>query len=94
VYKYFSCARKVFLNTFQVSPAPERYQISVYIEILLRRRRSLGSIQKHFSGAGEVLIYTYLAPERPEKLEKSEKYLYVPPQWFWSCINVKIRLFE
>ena len=27
------------------------------------------------SGAGEVFIYTYLAPERPEK---PEKYLYTP----------------
>src|SRR6218665_3665079 len=36
------------------------------------------SIFTHFSGAGEVLIYTYLAPERPEKPEKPEKYLYIP----------------
>jgi len=35
VYKYFSGAEKVFLNTSQASPAPERYQISIYIEILL-----------------------------------------------------------
>src|SRR6218665_1285588 len=32
-------------------------------------------IYTHFSGSGEVLIYTYLAPER---LEKPEKYLYTP----------------
>ena len=39
-----------------------------------RRRRS---IYTHFSGAGEVLIYTYtyMAPERPGK---PEKYLYTP----------------
>jgi len=37
-----------------------------------RRRRS---IYTHFYGAGEVLIYTYLAPKRPEK---PEKYLYTP----------------
>jgi len=76
VYKYFSGAGKVFSNTSQASPAPEGYQISIYIEILLRRRRSLESIYTHFSGAGEVLIYTNLAPERPEKPEKPEKYLY------------------
>ena len=47
VYKYFSGAGKVYINTFQASPAPERYQISTYIEILI-----------HLSGAGEVFIYT------------------------------------
>ena len=45
-------------------PTPERYQISIYIEILLRRRRSLGSIWKHLSGAGEVFIHTFPAPEK------------------------------
>jgi len=25
-----------------------------------------------------VLIYTYLAPERPENREKPKKYLYIP----------------
>ena len=77
---FVSGAGKVSLNTSEASPAPERYQISIYIETLLRRRRSLGSILKTpFRGRisihthGEVLIYTYLAPERPEK---PEKYLY------------------
>ena len=28
MYKYFSSAGKVFLNTSKASPAPERYQIS------------------------------------------------------------------
>jgi len=78
VYKYFS--GKVFLNTFQASPSPEKYQISIesarevfkytspapekpgkYLITPFRRRRS---IYTHFSGAGEVLMYTYLAPER------------------------------
>src|SRR6218665_1234077 len=52
----------------------------------MRRRRS---IYTHFSGAGEVLIYIYLAPERPEK------YLYTPilsfilfttMQMFWAIM--------
>jgi len=69
----------VYLNT---SPAPDKYYLSdtspapeklvKYLKIPFRRRRS---IYTHFSGAGEVLIYTYLVPERPEK---QEKYLYTP----------------
>src|SRR6218665_3855226 len=88
VYKYFSGfsglsglsgAGEVYLN---ISPAPEKYYLSdtspapkkpeKYLKTHFRRRRS---IYTHFSGAGEVLIYTYLAPERPEK---PEKYLYTP----------------
>jgi len=34
-----------------------------------------GKYLKHLSGAGEVLIYIYLAPERPKKPVKPEKYL-------------------
>jgi len=52
VYKYFSGTGKVFLNTSQVSPAPERYQNAPpapekYVNIvntLLRRRRRMESI--------------------------------------------------
>jgi len=44
------------------SPAPEKP--GKYIETPHRRQRS---IYTHLSGAGEVLIRTYLAPERPEK---------------------------
>jgi len=40
--------------------------------IALRSWRSLEIIYIHLSGAGEVLIYTYLAPEKPDK------YLYTP----------------
>ena len=78
----------MFLNTYQASPAPERYQISIYrntspapekpgkyLKAPFRRRRSIST---HFSGAGEVLIYTYLAQEVPEKPEKPKKYLYIP----------------
>jgi len=36
VYKYFFGAGKVYINTFPASPAPERYQISTYMEILLQ----------------------------------------------------------
>jgi len=43
-----------------------------YFKTPFRRRRGMYT---HFSGAEEVLIYTYLAPERPEK---PEKYLYTP----------------
>ena len=86
MYKYFSGAGKVFLNTIQgfsdagevsdkyiyrnTSPAPEKPR--KYLKTPFRHRRS---IYTHFSSAGEVLIYTYLAPERPEK---PEKYLYTP----------------
>ena len=69
MYKYFNRREKVFLNTSQASPAPDRYHISnsspapeKYLNTLLQR-----SIYTHFSGAGEVLIYIYLAPEKPEK---------------------------
>ena len=74
---------EVYLNT---SPAPDKYFYIYlpdtspapekpwkYLKTPLRRRRS---IYTHFSGAGEVLIYTYLAPEKPGKPEKPEKYLY------------------
>jgi len=79
VFKYFpgiSGAGEVYLN---ISPAPEKYNLSdtspapekpgTYFKTPFRLRRS---IYTHFSGAGEVLIYIYLAPERPEK------YLYTP----------------
>jgi len=77
VYKYFS--GEVYLN---ISLAPEKYYLSdtspapekpgKYLETPFRRRRS---IYTHFSGPGEVVIYTYLAPERSEK---PDKYLYTP----------------
>src|SRR6218665_1165960 len=78
---HFSGTGKMFLNTSQASPAPERYQISIYryrnaspapekpgkyLETPFQCRRS---IYTHFSGTREVLIYTYLAPEN---------YLYTP----------------
>jgi len=59
--------------------------IGKYLKTPFRRRRS---IYTHFSGAGEVLIYTYLAPERPERPEKPEKYLYTPAlkvQLYCNC---------
>jgi len=61
VYKYFSGARLVYIST---SPAPEKYQISKSIEILLRRRKS---VFKYFSGAGEaweVFKNTFSPPEK------------------------------
>ena len=71
----------MYLNT---SPASKKYYLSdispalekpgKYLKTPFRRRRS---IYTHLSGAGEVLIYTYLAPERSEK---PEKYLYTPDQ--------------
>src|SRR6218665_550076 len=87
----------MYINTFQASPAPERYQISTlyrntyparrsiytspapekprkYLKTPFRRRRSVCT---HFSGAGEVLIYAHLAPEKPKKPETPEKHLYV-----------------
>src|SRR6218665_4038444 len=72
--KYFFGAGKLFKYT---SPAPGKP--GMYLKTPFRRRRS---IYTHFSGAGEVLIYTYLAPERPEK---PEKYLYTP--LCNSCLN-------
>ena len=94
MYKYFSGAGMVFLNTFQASQAPERYHI-----ILFRRRRN---IQIHFSGAEEAwevfentipapeaFMHTLPTPEKclyiliwhvPEKPEKPEKYLYTPQE--------------
>src|SRR6218665_308597 len=80
VYKYFSgFSGEVYLN---ISPAPEKYYLSdtspapekpgKYLKTPFPRRRS---IYTHFSGSGEVLICTYLAPE---KQEKPEKYLYTP----------------
>jgi len=56
------------------SPAPDK--LGKYLKTPFQRRRS---IYTHFIGAGEVFIYTYLAPERPKKPEKLEKYLYTPP---------------
>ena len=44
----------------------------MYLKTPFRPRKS---IYTHFFGAGEVLICTYLAPERPEK---PENYLYTP----------------
>ena len=55
---------KCFLNTFQASPAPERYQISIYIE-------RAGEVFKYTSPSpkkpGKYLKNTFPA---------SEKYLY------------------
>src|SRR6218665_2513397 len=55
---------------------PEKYfYIILYTYLIpLRRRRILEStyIDLHRSGAGEVFVYNYLAPE------KLEKYLYTP----------------
>jgi len=61
------------MNESDTSPAAEKP--GKYLKPPIRRRRS---IYTHFSDAGEVLIYTYLAPERPERPEKPEKYLYTP----------------
>ena len=72
MYKYFSGAGKVFLNTSQASPAPEKYFLSnaspapekpgKYLKTNFQRRRSSYT---HISGAeleageaGEVFIYT------------------------------------
>src|SRR6218665_1655151 len=62
-------AGKVFLYIYlsDTSPAPEKPG-----KYLKKPFRHLRGIYTHFSGAGKVLIYTYLAPE------KSEKYLYAP----------------
>src|SRR6218665_558493 len=66
VYKYFSFAGKVFLNTSQASPAQVSDKLYIY---------------KYFSGAGELFKYTSPAPEKPGKYLKTplpapEKYLY------------------
>ena len=54
MYKYFSGAGKVFFNTFQASPAPEKY-----LNTLLRRRvYILLSGAGEAGEAGEVFIYT------------------------------------
>ena len=64
VYKHFSGAGKVCILL-------RRWRsISIYIYLIPLRR--LESIYTQLSGAGEVFIYTYLAPEKPEK------YLYTP----------------
>src|SRR6218665_2933408 len=73
VYKYFSGAGKVFLDTSQASPVPEKYFYIQYIYLSdtfpapekylytnFRRRRSA---YIHLSGAGkagEISIYTHL----------------------------------
>ena len=62
-----------YIYISNTSPAPDK--AGKYLKTPFRRRRS---IYTHFSGAGEVLIYTYLAPESLEKPEKPEKYLYTP----------------
>jgi len=67
--KYFY----IIICLFDTFPAPEKP--GKYLKTPFRPRRS---IHTHFSGAGEVLIYTYLAPERPERSEKPEKYLCTP----------------
>src|SRR6218665_1137195 len=86
VFKYFAGsfgAVEVYLNT---SPAPEKY-FCIYLSDTSPAPEKPGknlktpfmcrrSIHTHFSGAGKVLLYTYLAPERPKKSEKPEKYLY------------------
>ena len=64
VYKHFSGAGKVFSNTSEASPAPERYFYIYTYLIRLRRRRSLESIYIHLSGAEEVFIHTSPAPEK------------------------------
>ena len=62
------CALKLFL--------------SLVIDVLKIPFRRRSGIYTHISGAGEVLIYTYLAPERPEK---PEKYLYTSLSW--NCVD-------
>src|SRR6218665_3714466 len=64
VYKYFSGAGKMFLNTSQASPALERHQISIYIEILPRR---LKSNNIHLSGTKEAWKIFKNAFPAPEK---------------------------
>ena len=60
------------------SPKPGKYlKTSPF-----RRRRSICT---HFAGAGEVLIYIYLAPERPEK------YLYTP---FESVVTNQLEIMD
>ena len=59
----------MYINTSEASPAPERYHISTYIEILLRGRRSIqidfsGSIYINHSGAGEVFLHASPGPEK------------------------------
>jgi len=60
VYKHFSGAGNVCLNTFQASPAPERYQISVYLE-------SAGDVFKYTSPALEKLGKYLKTPFRRRK---------------------------
>src|SRR6218665_4054361 len=66
----------MYVNTSYASSAPEKYfYIILYTYLIpLRRRRIMEStyIDLHRSGAGEVFVYNYLAPE------KLEKYLYTP----------------
>jgi len=93
VYKYFYGAGKVFLNTSQASPAPERYQTSIYVS-------GAAEVFKYTSPApqkpGKYLktlfrrrrsIYSNFSGAgevliytylAPERPEKPEKYLYAP----------------
>src|SRR6218665_1381902 len=66
----------MFILILYLSGAGEAWEV---FKTPFRRR---GSIYTHFSGAGEVLIYTCLAPERPEK---PEKYLYTP--YYCACFK-------
>src|SRR6218665_3945826 len=61
----FSKTRCIYLS--DTSPALEKP--GKYLKTPFRRQRS---IYTHVSGAGEALIYTYLAPVKPEK------YFYTP----------------
>ena len=75
----------MYLN---ISPVPKKYFLSDTFSAPEKPGKYLEtpSIYTHFSGAGEVLIYTYLAPERPEK---PEKYLYTPLlvlYQLWICL--------
>ena len=67
VYLNTSPALSIYIYLSDTSPAPEKP--GKYLKTPFRPRRS---IYTHFSGAREVIIYTYLASERPEK------YLYTP----------------
>src|SRR6218665_2395271 len=70
VYKYFSGAGKVFLNTSQASSAPERYQISntspapeKYLNALLRAGKAWEVFENTFP-APEKCLYTLLRRRR------------------------------
>ena len=70
VYKYFSGAGKVFLNTSQTSSAPERYQISnappapeKYVNTLLRAGEAWEVFENTFP-APEKYLYTLFRRQR------------------------------